>query len=43
MARSIWRRQPLPNARTQTSRGIEAVLAQLQPGRRTVPTPLVRR
>lgn len=43
MARSIWRRQPLPNARNQTSRGIEAVLAQLQPRRRPVPTPLVRR
>lgn len=43
MARSVWRRQPLPNARNQTSRGIEAVLAQLQPGRRPVPTPLVRR
>jgi hypothetical protein len=43
MARTIWRRQPLPTARSQTSRGLEAVLAQLQPGRRPVPTPLVRR
>ena len=43
MARSVWRRQPLPNARTPTSHGLEAVLAQLHPGRRPVPTPLVRR
>lgn len=43
MARSVWRRQVLPGARNRTSRGIEAVLAQLQPGRRPVPTPLVPR
>jgi hypothetical protein len=43
MARSVWRRQALPGARNRTSRGIEAVLAQLQPGRRPVPTPLVPR
>lgn len=43
MARSVWRRQPLPQTRQQASRGIEAVLAQLQPGRRPVPTPSLRR
>jgi len=40
MARSLWRRQPLPDLKSQANRRIEAVLAQLQPRRRPVPTPL---
>lgn len=43
MARSVWRRQSLPGLQSQAHRGFEAVLAQLQPRRRPVPTPLVRR
>ncbi|MFO7628152.1 MAG: hypothetical protein R6W06_01275 [Prochlorococcaceae cyanobacterium] len=38
MARSVWRRQD-PQPTQQAARRIEAVLAQLQPGRRSLPTP----
>jgi hypothetical protein len=40
MARSVWRRQELPAQASRTSRRIEAVLEQLQPRRRPMPTPL---
>jgi hypothetical protein len=40
MARSVWRRQELPAPAQQAARRIEAVLEQLQPRRRPVPTPL---
>ncbi len=43
MARSLWRRQSLPELQRQANGRLEAVLAQLQPGRRPVPTPLLRR
>jgi len=43
MARSLWRRQPLPDLKSQANRRLEAVLAQLQPRRRPVPTPLTPR
>lgn len=43
MARSLWRRQALPNLERQANRRLEAVLAQLQPRRRPVPTPLLPR
>lgn len=43
MARSLWRRQALPDLRSQANRRLEAVLAQLQPRRRPVPTPLTPR
>jgi len=43
MARSLWRRQALPNIERQANRRLEAVLAQLQPRRRPVPTPLLPR
>jgi len=43
MARSLWRRQAAPEHQLQANRRLEAVLAQLQPRRRPVPTPLVRR
>ncbi len=40
MARSVWRRQELPVRTSRTSRRLEAVLEQLQPRRRPMPTPL---
>ncbi len=40
MARSVWRRQELPVRASQTSRRLDAVLEQLQPRRRPMPTPL---
>ncbi|MEB3276415.1 MAG: hypothetical protein VKM92_05545 [Cyanobacteriota bacterium] len=43
MARSLWRRRALPNLEHQANRRLEAVLAQLQPRRRPVPTPLLPR
>ena len=43
MARSLWRRQANAAHQLQANRRLEAVLAQLQPGRRPVPTPVVRR
>ncbi|MEB3235473.1 MAG: hypothetical protein VKM98_08600 [Cyanobacteriota bacterium] len=43
MARSLWRRQPHPSLQRQANRRLEAVLAQLQPRRRPVPTPLLPR
>jgi hypothetical protein len=43
MARSLWRRQASAEHQLQANRRLEAVLAQLQPGRRPVPTPLLRR
>ena len=43
MARSLWRRQAAAEHQLQANRRLEAVLAQLQPGRRPVPTPLLRR
>jgi hypothetical protein len=43
MARSLWRRQALPSLQSQANRRIASVLAQLQPRRRPVPTPLLRR
>lgn len=38
MARSVWRRHPL-SAPAHASRRLEAMLDQLQPGRRPLPTP----
>lgn len=38
MARSVWRRQPLRPMRSPVRR-LEAVIQQLQPGRRPLPTP----
>jgi hypothetical protein len=43
MARSLWRRQALTGLQGQANRRLEAVLAQLQPRRRPLPTPLARR
>lgn len=43
MARSLWRRQPLPHLQAQANRRLEAILAQLQGRQRPVPTPLTRR
>jgi len=43
MARSLWRRQATAAQHLQSNRRLEAVLAQLQPGNRPVPTPLLRR
>ncbi len=40
MARSVWRRQDLHAPARQAARRIEAVLEQLQPRRRPLPTPL---
>jgi hypothetical protein len=40
MARSVWRRQE-PQPTQQAARRIEAVLAQLQPRRRPLPTPWI--
>lgn len=40
MARSVWRRQVLPARGHAAARRLEAMLEQLQPGRRPVPTPL---
>jgi hypothetical protein len=39
MARSVWRRQEKMPVRLPVRR-IEAVLEQLQPGRRPLPTPI---
>ena len=43
MARSVWRRQELTVPARQAARRIEAVLEQLQPGRRPLPTPVCPR
>ena len=43
MARSLWRRQPTAEHQQQGNRRLEAVLAQLQPRRRPVPSPLLPR
>ena len=43
MARSLWRRQAAPGLQVQANRRLASVLAQLQPRRRPVPTPLQRR
>jgi hypothetical protein len=40
MARSVWRRQELPAPAHQAARRLEAMLEQLQPRRRPLPTPL---
>jgi len=40
MARSVWRRQELPAPARQAARRLEAMLEQLQPRRRPMPTPL---
>ncbi|MFU8886891.1 MAG: hypothetical protein ACNA8O_15730, partial [Cyanobacteriota bacterium] len=40
MARSVWRRQEMPAPAHQAVRRIGAVLEQLQPRRRPMPTPL---
>jgi len=43
MARSLWRRQALPDGQSLANRRLEAVLAQLQGRQRPVPTPVERR
>ncbi len=40
MARSVWRRQELPAPARQAARRLEAMLEQLQPRRRPLPTPV---
>lgn len=40
MARSVWRRQELPAPAQKAARRLEAMLEQLQPRRRPLPTPL---
>jgi hypothetical protein len=40
MARSVWRRQELPAPARQAARRLEAMLEQLQPRRRPMPTPV---
>jgi hypothetical protein len=40
MARSVWRRQALPAPARQAARRLEAMLEQLQPRRRPLPTPV---
>ncbi|WP_255002855.1 hypothetical protein [Cyanobium sp. HWJ4-Hawea] len=42
MARSVWRRQEHP-AQAKVGKGLEAVLGQLQPQRRPMPTPVAPR
>ena len=41
MARSVWRRHA-PQTSQGVSRKLEAVLGQLQPGQKPIPTPLER-
>ena len=41
MARSVWRRHA-PQTSQVVSRKLEAVLGQLQPGQKPIPTPLGR-
>jgi hypothetical protein len=43
MARSVWHRQDHPATATQAARRLEAVLGQLQPRRRPLPTPVAPR
>ncbi|QVL54415.1 MAG: GNAT family N-acetyltransferase [Cyanobium sp. M30B3] len=43
MARSVWRRQECPAPAQQAARRLEAMLEQLQPRRRPLPTPVGHR
>jgi hypothetical protein len=43
MARSVWHRQDQPATTSQAARRLEAVLGQLQPRRRPLPTPVAPR
>jgi hypothetical protein len=43
MARSVWRRQELPAPARTAARRLEAMLEQLQPRRRPLPTPVGHR